>query len=134
MLLANEKEKIVFFDGDCNLCSGTVQFLIRTNAKNNLKFAALQSVYFQEHFPTLKDKRESVLYLSDGILYSKSDAALQITRELKFPFYLLFFFKIIPRLIRDFFYQIIAKYRYFIFGTRSSCLISIPNYTDRFLS
>ncbi len=128
-----EKEKIVFFDGICNLCNSSVQFLLKYNHKKNLKFAALQSIYFRTHFPNEVSNMESILYFSDGMLYRESTAIIKITKELVFPLSLASVMLILPARFRDFFYRMVAKHRYRFFGKREVCYFPSPDLEERFL-
>jgi len=129
-----EKEKIVFFDGICNLCTSSVQFLLKYNRKQNLKFVALQSEYFVSRYPEDAKSIASILYLSQGILYRESTAILKISQELVFPLSLFSLFLFVPRIVRDFFYRIVAKRRYQIFGKRENCYLPTPELEKRFLN
>ncbi len=129
-----EKEKIVFFDGVCNLCIGSVQFLLRFNRSKSLTFASLQSEYFQRKFPNFSGEFNSILYYKDGVLKANSTAVLEICRELVFPFSMGSGFLILPVSFRDFFYRWIATHRYSIFGKREVCYLPTEELTSRFLN
>jgi predicted DCC family thiol-disulfide oxidoreductase YuxK len=117
--------KIILFDGVCNLCNGFVQLVIKNDAHQQFKFGSLQSKnvqpLLQKHnvSPNLK----TVVFIDGSKVYFKSDAALNIIKYLKFPFNLLFFFKIVPTFLRNFFYDFIAKYRYRYFGKKDTCML-----------
>jgi predicted DCC family thiol-disulfide oxidoreductase YuxK len=127
-----EKEKIVFFDGVCNLCTASVQFLLRTNRKKNLKFAPLQSDYFHKQFPNHPYELESILYFVDGKLFAESTAVILICRELIFPLPLILVLLVIPRFFRDLVYRMIARSRYRIFGKKETCYLPTPELLSRF--
>jgi predicted DCC family thiol-disulfide oxidoreductase YuxK len=124
MKMNNEKledKTIVFFDGFCNLCSGSVSFILKYEKEEYLYFASLQSDFVKKNFPELDSDQkdtESVVLYENGTVYKYSDAALRISRYLKFPLNYLYFFRFIPRIIRDKIYKLIARYRYRIFGKR----------------
>ncbi|EMY68284.1 thiol-disulfide oxidoreductase DCC family protein [Leptospira vanthielii] len=131
-----EKSKIVFFDGVCHLCMGSVQFLLKQNKKENLYFSAIGSETFlallpKDSYPQLPD---SILYWKEGKLYLESDAILQVTRELQFPWPLFFGFWFFPRFLRNPIYRYIAKHRYEWFGKAESCMVPSPNIQKRFLN
>ncbi|PJZ85372.1 thiol-disulfide oxidoreductase DCC family protein [Leptospira harrisiae] len=131
-----EKSKIVFFDGVCHLCMGSVQFLLKRNQKENLYFSSIGSETFQSLFskdliPNLPD---SILYWKEDTLYLESDAILQLVRELKFPWFLFFGFWFFPRMIRNSIYRFIAKRRYVWFGKAEACMVPSPNIKKRFLN
>lgn len=131
-----EKSKIVFFDGVCHLCMGSVQFLLKNNQKENLYFSAIGSETYHSLFSKEKSSKlpDSILYWREGTLYLESDAILQLVRELKFPWFILFGFWIIPKMIRNPIYQFIAKRRYVWFGKADACMVPSPNIKKRFLS
>lgn len=131
-----EKSKIVFFDGVCHLCMGSVQFLLNQNKKENLYFSTIGSETFlallpKDSYPQLPD---SILYWKEGKLYLESDAILQVTRELQFPWPLFFGFWFFPRFLRNPIYRYIAKHRYEWFGKAESCMVPSPNIQKRFLN
>lgn len=127
---------IVLFDGVCNLCSGSVQFILKRDPEARFRFASLQSDFGQkiqaEHG---LDPRElgSVLLLEDGRLYRESDAALRIVRSLSGAWKLLSVFRIVPRPIRDGVYRLIARNRYRWFGKSETCWLPTPVLRGRFL-
>ncbi|MBM7662388.1 putative DCC family thiol-disulfide oxidoreductase YuxK [Bacillus mesophilus] len=130
------KNAVVYFDGECNLCNGAIQFLIRQDSSEKLLFASLQSKAGQqlllsqqleaEHF-------ESMIFSKGRKIYFKSDAALAICGELGGTFNILRLFYIIPRPIRDYMYSVIAKNRYKWFGKRDQCMVPTPELRKRFL-
>lgn len=131
-----EANKVVFFDGVCNLCSASVQFVIENDKKNIFKFASLQSNYGQkilsEHNLDLKEFN-SFMYLEGNELYFESKAALEVAKQLKFPISLLYIFIIVPSFIRDGIYNFIAKNRYKWFGKQTSCWMPSPDLKAKFI-
>jgi predicted DCC family thiol-disulfide oxidoreductase YuxK len=130
---------VVLFDGVCNLCNGTVQFLIDHDRDAHLRFAALQSEagarVLQAHgraVPT--GDPDSVLLVAGGHVYSHSDAALRIARLLGFPWSLAAVALVVPRFVRDAVYRFIARHRYRWFGREESCRVPTPALRARFLS
>lgn len=127
---------IVLFDGVCNLCSGSVQFVLKRDPEARFRFASLQS----EAGQTIQAEHgldpgvlSSVLLLEDGRLYRESDAALRIARHLPGAWKLLTVFKIIPRPIRDGMYRFIARNRYRWFGKAETCWLPTSELRGRFL-
>lgn len=127
---------IVLYDGTCHLCARSVQFIIQRDPKGHFRFAPLQSdvarQLLQQHSYEI-EKVSSVLLFSKGQLHARSDAALLILRHLTGGWRLLSFLKIVPRPLRDFFYRLIARYRYHLFGKRATCLVTLPRWEERFL-
>jgi predicted DCC family thiol-disulfide oxidoreductase YuxK len=127
---------VVLFDGVCNLCNGTVRFVMPRDPAGYFQFASLgsepanrvlEAAHAEGSLP------DSVVLVEDGRVFTRSDAALRIVRRLAFPWPLLWGFVIVPRLIRDALYDFVARNRYRWFGTRDSCLLPLPGYADRFL-
>jgi predicted DCC family thiol-disulfide oxidoreductase YuxK len=129
------KNPILFFDGVCNLCNTSVQFIIKRDKKKVFLFASLQSDVAKNILLHKKYKINMdtiVLFYKDKI-YTKSDAALLIFRLLGFPYNILFPLIIIPRIIRNFVYDLIAKNRYKWFGKKDFCMIPKQKYLERFI-
>jgi len=128
---------IILFDGVCNFCNSTINFLIDRDKKGVFKFAALQSepgreILKKHNITTLTDF-DSVILEKDGKLYQKSDAALEIARSMNGLWKLLYGFKIIPKFIRDFVYDLVAKNRYRLMGKMDACRLPTPELRARFL-
>ena len=127
--------KIVLFDGVCNFCESSVQFIIKHDKSNSLKFASLQSNLGQELLTkyNMPKKLEGVVFIENGKAYYKSSAALRIARYFGGFWRVLLIFGIFPVSITDFGYDIIAKNRYKWFGKKESCMIPTPEVRSRFL-
>jgi predicted DCC family thiol-disulfide oxidoreductase YuxK len=127
---------IVFFDGVCNFCNGSINFVLVRDEKNKFLFAPLQSKAGQEFLTSHQlnaQEFDSVIVFTEGKLFKKSAAALQITSHLGFPWTMLSVFKILPVFIRDFFYDFIARNRYRFFGKRDACMIPTREVRAKFL-
>ncbi len=132
----SELQSIIFFDGECNLCNGFVQFILKNESVATYKFCSLQSVYAKEFFRLnyfVLPKIETVVLFENNSFYIKAEAVFQIVNKLKFPYKLLIIFKILPFFINNYLYGLVAKYRYKIFGKTSTCWILKPQWSDRFL-
>ena len=134
----NESEgiSIVLFDGVCNLCNASVRFIIKRDKKELFRFAALQSDISKallEYSGQSVDIPDSIVLIQKGKVYTESTAALRIARNLDGPWPLIYVLIIIPRFLRDFFYRIIAKYRYKVFGRRDQCMVPDTKISDRFI-
>ena len=130
-------KKLILFDGVCNLCDASVQYIIEHDKKDMFRFAALQSDIGEDiikkfHIDT--DKTDSILLYSEenGISY-KSTAALKIASQLGFPRNLMAVFLIVPSFIRNFVYDYIAKNRYNWYGKKEECMIPTPELKAKFL-
>ena len=124
----------VLFDGVCNLCSKSVQFIIKRDPHNQFLFASLQS----EMGKSLLEKHhlsevDSVVLIKEDMYYMESDAALEICRHLSSGWKLLAILKVIPSSIRDPLYQFVARNRYRWFGKQDSCMLPTEEMKKRFL-
>ena len=126
---------IVLFDGVCNLCNSTILFLIKHDTNRNLHFAATQTESGKNLMRqyNILDEEKSVFFIKDGIVFSKSNAVIEIAKQITgwphvFKFGLLF-----PAFIRDGVYNLIAKNRYALMGTRDSCSVPSKDHIERFL-
>lgn len=127
---------IVLFDGVCNFCNSSVNFVIQHDRKGYFKFALLQSTVGWELLNKYKvetSKADSVVVIDDGRVYLRSDGALHVAGKLDKPWFWLGFLIIVPRPIRDFIYRLLAKYRYRLFGKKDVCMIPTPELKQRFL-
>ena len=123
---------IVFYDGDCGFCNSAVQFILNKK-KKAFYFLALQAdlarnLLGEKHVPINMD---TIYFLKNGKLYNRSSAALQICKGLKGLYPLLFAFYIIPKFLRDPFYNFIAKRRHKI--REGYCMMPIPEDQQYFL-
>ncbi|WP_299681259.1 thiol-disulfide oxidoreductase DCC family protein [uncultured Tenacibaculum sp.] len=128
---------LVLFDGDCNLCNSSVQFILKHDKKKQFVFTSLQGKTAEkiiDNFNIDTDKVDSILlFTPEENLFYKSTAALKIAYRLKFPVHLVTIFFILPRFIRDIIYDFIAKNRYKWFGKRESCYVPTPELSTKFL-
>lgn len=130
-------DHIILFDGVCNLCNSAVQYVIKRDGKGIFKFASLQSetgraLLVKSGLPP--DHLKSFVYIRGSRFYTRSTAALKVAKQLKGPVQLLYGFIIVPKLIRDWIYDLIAKNRYRLFGRKDTCMIPTPQLKERFYS
>lgn len=128
---------IILFDGVCNFCNGSVNFIIERDRENYFKFAPLQSEMAQnllDKFGIDKTQTDSVVLIENEKAYTHSTAALKVARKLDGAWSSFYAFIIIPKPIRDFFYKLFAKYRYKLFGKQDACMMPTPEIRRRFLS
>ena len=129
--------KIILFDGVCNLCNGAVKFVLINERKKQIKFASLQSnigQYFLEKYSLPTTDFNSFIFIDNDKLYTKSTAALKVVREMNNYYKWLYILIVIPRPLRDLFYTFIAKHRYTIFGKNNTCMIPTLENKRRFLN
>jgi predicted DCC family thiol-disulfide oxidoreductase YuxK len=118
------------------MCSAVVQFALPRDPHARLRFAALQSDAARrllERLPAAGPIPDSFVLLDGGRMYVRSAAALRLLRHLTMPWPLLAGFAVVPRPLRDWAYDWIARRRYRWFGTRSACFLPAPETRDRFL-
>ena len=128
-------DRLILFDGVCNLCSASVRFVIRRDPHARFRFAALQSdvgLYFgrQCDFTDL----ESMVLLQRGKVYEKSSAALRIARQLNGLWPLVYVLVVIPKPIRDYIYDFIGRRRYRWFGKTEACWLPDEAIRTRFFA
>jgi predicted DCC family thiol-disulfide oxidoreductase YuxK len=127
---------VVLYDGVCGLCDRSVQLILRNDRRGRFRFAALQSAagaaLLRKHGlpPAALD---SVVLVEGGRAWRKSAAALRIARRMDAPWPLLWPLLVVPRPVADFFYDLVAKNRYRIFGKLDACMIPPPEVRARFL-
>lgn len=126
---------IILFDGECNFCEKSVQFIIKRDPNGYFKFASLQSEIGKKLRKkyNVPEHIDSLLLIEQDKWYDKSSAALRIGKNLKGFYKISFVFLIIPKPIRDFFYDILAKNRYKWFGKTNHCVIPSQKIRNRFL-
>jgi len=129
-------ERIIFFDGVCNLCNGFVQFVIERDPEARFRFAPLQSDAARARLGQAVmpgTAPSTVLLWQNDRLYDRSTAALLILQQLRFPWKLTAVLFVVPRPLRDWIYDLIARRRYRWFGQRETCMVPTPDLRRRFL-
>jgi|SRR4051812_48169666 predicted DCC family thiol-disulfide oxidoreductase YuxK len=139
---------VVLFDGVCNFCDASVNFIIEHDKIGYFKFAPLQSeegarLANQYGFRSVTDDEnaasdlipiDSVILVEDGKASTHSTAALKILKRLGAPWSWAYAFVIVPRPIRDWAYRVFARYRYRIFGRKDQCMLPTADVRARFLT
>lgn len=126
---------VILFDGVCNLCSGSVQFILKRDKEKKFLFASLQSSYGQsilKQFGLPANTFNSFILFEEGKIFIRSTAALKIFPQLKGWKWVKIFWAV-PRFIRDAVYNLIAKNRYKWFGKKNECWLPTPELKKRFL-
>ncbi len=131
-----DSKPVLLFDGVCNLCNDSVNFIIDRDRKEKICFASLQSEFGQEVLHKFglpkSDFSTAVLVIGDHY-YTKSTAALHIFKNLGFPWSILFIFVLVPAFVRNGEYSIVAPNRYRWFGKQEMCRAPTPELRKRFL-
>jgi len=131
-----EPKQIILFDGLCNLCDRSVQFIIKRDPKKQFRFSSLQSPFGNKQLHAFRlsaNELYSIILVKEGTYLQKSDAALEIAKSLQQPWPFFYAFKIVPRFFRDWMYDVIAKNRYSWFGKKESCMIPTQDLKSRFI-
>jgi predicted DCC family thiol-disulfide oxidoreductase YuxK len=130
------KKPIVLFDGVCNLCNSSVQWIIKHDKKACFRFASLQSetgLSLLKEFNLPTDSLYSIILIEDGQSYERSDAIIRINCLLGGIWKISRIFLLIPISLRNRLYDFVAKRRYAWFGKKESCMIPTKELADRFL-
>ncbi len=130
----HKTESILFFDGYCHLCNSSVDFLFYLDKKQRLKYAPLQGVTAREKIPhELRDGVDSIILFHNGTFHVRSDAVIEAVALMGWPGKPARILKVIPRPIRDWLYDFIARRRYHWFGKKETCRIPAAGERKRFL-
>ena len=132
---------VLLYDGVCGFCNKTVQMILARDRKGTMRFAALQSDYGRGVVERHAELRgvDSVVYVENSQdggerVYVRSDAALRVLKYLGGAWKLLLLAgRVLPRPVRDFFYDLFARNRYRLFGKYESCMLPPPEVRSRFL-
>ena len=128
---------IILFDGVCNFCNGSVNFIIERDTEKYFKFAPLQSEIGQkllnEHGID-KTVTDSVVLIENNKVYTRTTAVLRIAKRLSGAWRFFYGFIIVPSFIRDVLYKLFAKNRYKTFGRQEACMVPTPEIRERFLA
>jgi predicted DCC family thiol-disulfide oxidoreductase YuxK len=128
---------VVLFDGVCNLCEGSVKFLIRHDPDGLFRFAPLQSEVATEllnDYDMDPDDLDSVVLVEEERIYTKSDAVLRTARHIGGIYRVLPPLGVFPRRLRNWFYDFVADRRYGWFGKKDACMMPTPDISSRFLA
>lgn len=131
-----KNKSIILFDGVCNLCNASVNFIIKHDKKAQFLFASLQSDAAKEkllQYNSKKIKMDSIVLIQNNKIYEKSTAALRIAKDLSGGFKFLYMLIIIPKFIRNLGYNYLAKNRYKWYGKKESCMIPSSKIKNRFI-
>ena len=131
-----ENHQIIIYDGLCNFCNGAVNFIIKRDSKHIFKFAPMQSDIAQDlilKYQIQEVGYDTLILIKNGKCYVRTNAALEITKDLDGFWFILSIFKIIPSSVRDYFYRLFARNRYQLFGKQTTCIVPSKEVRDRFL-
>lgn len=123
-------KNILFYDGDCPFCNRAVNFVLAHKKSNsNIYFSPLQTELAKQELKkhNIQIKMDTLYYLTQNKVYDKSSASVLLAKSFKFPYNLLVGFYIVPKFLRDFVYNQIAKRRHKI--GKNFCIT--PNDEDK---
>ena len=132
----NNDKPIILFDGICNFCNAMVNFIIRQDKKNVFLFAALQSESGKKMLEQYKidwKANDSFVVIENGKAFTKGNAAVKLYNKLPWYWKWTQIFWIVPKFIRDWVYNVIAKNRYRWFGRKEECMVPTAEMRNRFL-
>ena len=127
---------VILFDGVCNLCNAFVQFVIRHDPKHNFRFASLQSTFgesIMKRFDLPLNKYGSFILYANDKIYTRSTAALMVSKKLNGLLPGMYAFMIVPAFIRNAVYDLVARNRYKWFGKKESCWLPTPELKGLFV-
>ena len=133
-------KSIIFFDGICGLCNSSVLFILKRDTNNRFLYSPQQSAYAQEVLPRYggnPQELNTIYVLKDAdsdqpTLLTKSSAACYVLSELGGVWKLLSYGRLLPRFLRDFVYDCVAKTRYQFFGKKEVCMLPEPGWSEKF--
>lgn len=131
-----KNKTILLFDGYCNLCHSSVQFVLKHEKNQELYFTSLQSpvgIEILNHYSINPKETDSLVLIEKNKAYIKSSAALRLGKYLKGFYSLGFIFIIVPPFIRNWIYDYVAKNRYKWYGKQDSCILPDEILAKRFL-
>ena len=132
LLAQRTMENLILYDGKCNLCNFTIQFILKRDKLKIFNYLPLQSSQAEELLKTLQLDQpgiDSVIFVENGRAYIKSEAFFRITKKLGGFYKLIAVFRIFPNRLCDWIYDFIAKNRYRWFGEKSTCSFE-PNQSN----
>ena len=127
---------VVIFDGVCNLCAHSVKFILAHESEPKLRFVPLQSAAgarMMREYGFSPDDVKTFVLVSDGKPHVKSDAAIHVAAYLRGVWRLLGAIRAVPRPVRDWGYDVVARNRYRWFGRTESCMVPTPDIRARFI-
>jgi predicted DCC family thiol-disulfide oxidoreductase YuxK len=136
MSTSEVQNPVILFDGVCNLCNGSVLFILNRDPSGIFRFAPLQSETGKNllsKFVLPNDKFDSIILVENNEYYLRSTAALKILQRLGALWKTVYVFMLVPRPVRDYIYDIVARNRYKWYGKRAECMIPSSDIESRFL-
>ena len=129
-------EPVLLFDGVCNLCNGSVRFVLKHERQPNLRFASLQSPFGQTVCRDLglnTIDHQSIIYISKGRVLQKSQAVIAVLSDMGGIWRTAKLLSVLPTKFSDWIYDRIAQNRYKWFGRQDTCMVPGQENADRFI-
>ncbi|MBA2411064.1 MAG: DUF393 domain-containing protein [Gammaproteobacteria bacterium] len=129
-------DPVILFDGQCNLCNGSVQFVLKHERRARYRFASLRSAAGQALLADhglLCSGFDSFVLIQNGRAYTRSDATLRVAKQLRGLWPVLSVFLVVPRVLRDAIYDFAGARRYRWFGKATTCWVNTPQWRARFI-
>lgn len=136
MSTSEVQNPVILFDGVCNLCNGSILFILNRDPSGIFRFAPLQSETGKNllsKFDLPNDKLDSIILVENNEYYLRSTASLKILQRLGALWKIVYVFMLVPRPVRDYIYDIVARNRYKWYGKRAECMIPSSDIESRFL-
>lgn len=127
---------VLFYDGVCAMCNGIVKAMLHVDRNRAFYFAPLQgdtAELARALHPDFPSEIETVVYVRRGEVFLRSRAAALAMKEMPYPARALSWFRFLPAWLTDFFYGIVARVRYRVFGKYAHCPLPPPEHRARFL-
>ena len=132
----DDTRPIVVFDGDCVFCSRSMRLVARMDRSGLIRMTPAQGVLGQalyRHAGLATDRFDTYLVLAEGRLFQRSDALVELAKQLPFPWRALRLLAVVPRRLRDAAYGLLARHRYRLFGRRAACGLADPELAQRLI-
>lgn len=134
---ATDGRNVIVFDGVCVFCNAWVKFVLRADNRRQFHFLIAQSKLGERIYQQLGLKSDDyntfIVLTDDGQVETSLDGVFSVCRKLGPPWSILSFLSILPRALKDFVYNLVARNRYSLFGKRDSCMIPTPDVRARFI-
>ena len=127
------KNDVIIYDGVCIMCNSFFRWVHKNDKKDIFMFTNFQSDYTSTRMDILKDSNSIAVILADGTVLRKINAIKHVLKKTKKFIIITLILKILPNFISNFFYDIVANLRYFLFGKYDNCPVLDEKYKSKFL-
>lgn len=130
----DDSRPLFVFDGTCVLCSTGAAWLMRHDRQGSIAFTSAQGelgTALYRHFGREID--ETYLLIADGVAYGESEGYFRLARELGGLWHATVLLRLVPRVLRDAVYRLVARNRYRWFGRSDACALLSAAQRERLL-